>query len=449
MKNTQVGKDFEVANAQKASNKAIWSTVAREWDCRVNLTKKTEGDEQPCLMEAELELEHLVGKVKDLVEEGAFSYVLVSGIEKGDNQNHGDYNLLHVHLAMRFKNARSGASIISKLSLTKFIHDANRTTRNFYLKSRDQSLPWSGWLDHHKKSATKVNPDKLVTYEFGEPPKHVIRALSRKDDVLPKGASQDEKIREVIKMYKKGEFAEALELYPSIVLRHHGPLAARIIAERMEYQQFDHSECLWIFGPPGTGKSAYVQMKFPGIYNKSVAKNEISYWGGFNPLQHTHFLIEDMGHETFKNIGIDQLKQWADPSQGITMAIKYLPPLFGIRCKMVVTSNFQINQLLQAHPGIEDDKAALYRRFKEVHIDHVLREDHIQLVSKSTLNMLKKAGNRDYNLCFEPTDTAYHEMMLAFEEKRKRKYEVVDLTEEKELDEEHRDYCEEKKIKTE
>lgn len=412
MKSTQAGTAHQ-HSGQPHDGHNIWKTVAREWDVRVNLHTPPPEDQEPNLQEAKLQRDLVVDKIKELCEKGWFAYCLVSGIEKGDNPAHGDYGRYHVHMALRFTNNKSGSAIINRLSLSRLIGDPQRRTRAFYLKPRDQSLPFLGWVDHHKKSSTKVNPDEPISFEFGKLPKHVERALSVRENggQLSKNASQDEKILEIIKLYKQGLHGEALELYPSIVLRHHGALAARVIAERHESENFDHSPCLWVYGPPGTGKSAFVQYKYPGIYQKSIARNEIGYWGGFDPLKDTHFLIEDVGHETFLNIGVDQLKQWSDPSQGITMAIKYLPPLQGIRAKMVVTSNFTIQDLLPPGKGIEENKAALLRRFRMVHIKDLLREEGLTLVSTQRLRELKLSGNRDYSKCFKHVEEPYESLL--------------------------------------
>lgn len=412
MKSTQAGTAHQ-HSGQPSDGHNIWKTISREWDARVNLHTPPPEDQEPNLQEAKLQRDLLVDKVKELCEKGWFAYCLISGIEKGDNPAHGDYGRYHVHLALRFTNNKSGSAIINRLSLSRLIGDTQRRTRAFYLKPRDQSLPFLGWVDHHKKSSTKVNPDEPISFEFGKLPKHVERALSVRENggQLSKSASQDEKILEVIRLYKQGLHGEALELYPSIVLRHHGALAARVIAERHESENFDHSPCLWVYGPAGTGKSAFVQYKYPGIYQKSIAKNEIGYWGGFDPLKDTHFLIEDIGHETFINIGIDQLKQWADPSQGITMAIKYLPPLQGIRAKMVVTSNFTIAELMPlGNRGVEQNKEALGRRFRQIHIEELLREEGLKLVSKQKLRELKLQGNKDYSKCFQHIEEPYESL---------------------------------------
>lgn len=102
---------------------------------------------------------------------------------------------------------------------------------------------------------------------------------------------------------------------------------------------------------------------------------------------------------------MQQLKTWCDP-QGFNANRKYAGGDHITIKRLVVTSNFTIRECMK--PGLQGGsqvEAALYRRFREVHIRKLLCENNIRLRSKEELTGLKKAGNQDYKKCFEPVNT--------------------------------------------
>lgn len=208
-----------------------------------------------------------------------------------------------------------------------------------------------------------------------------------------------------MQLFEQGKKDEAFREYPALTLRFHAQITA-FVKTRLEHPpEIDHTARLWIHGPPGTGKSAYVAWKFPRCYKKSLAKNEILYWNGLDLDFHTHVYLEDIGPDAFRDLGLEQLKQWSDASHGYTIAMKYGAPIHGVRLPLIVTSNYSPAELFpydQVYPHIE--KAALERRFDIVHIRELLKREGIKLRSKEEIRQLKREKNADFGKVFKPIE---------------------------------------------
>ena len=116
---------------------------------------------------------------------------------------------------------------------------------------------------------------------------------------------------------------------------------------------------------------------------------------------HDCVYLEDIGPEAFKFLGMEQLKQWSDPSQSFTISLKYGAPIFGIRLPLIVTSNYTIEQLMepdQRYSRTELD--ALMRRFEMIKVEDLFEREKIELKTKEELKQLKKEKNADFSLCF-------------------------------------------------
>lgn len=204
-----------------------------------------------------------------------------------------------------------------------------------------------------------------------------------------------------MQLFEQGKKDEAFLEYPALTLRYHAQITAFVKTRLARPEEIDHTARLWIHGPPGTGKSAYVAWKFPRAFKKSLAKNEILYWNGLDLDWHTHVYIEDIGPDAFRDLGLEQLKQWSDASHGYTIAMKYGAPIHGVTLPLIVTSNYTPADLFphdQRYPLTE--KNALCRRFDIVQIDDLLRREGIKLKSKDEIKELKKAKNADFGAVF-------------------------------------------------
>lgn len=371
-----------------------WSEQDRQWDIRVNLLP---GSEIGSLEDAREELEALlkVWKAWDKIK-----YCFVGGIEVGDNPSQDDFERFHVHVALILHTPNTRRAVVHSLRLSRALVGARAgEPRSYYIAKRNPFASFTGWRNHHAKEKTKVGED-YIACEFGEAPKEYGNQLMEKGSVGK--MKQDDMLREIMQLFSQGKKDQAFQEYPALTLRYHGQITA-MVKSRLELPtEIDHSKRMWIYGGPGTGKSAYVAWKFPRAFKKSLTKNEVLYWNGLDVDWHTHVYLEDIGPEAFENLGMEQLKQWADPSHGYTVSMKYGAPIYGVTLPLIVTSNYKPSQLLPddlKYPTTELE--ALTRRFEVIHIDTLLQRENLKLRRKSELVALRKAKNADFSAVFE------------------------------------------------
>lgn len=371
-----------------------WGEQSRQWDIRINLVNGT-GEEPGDLQHAQLELQAWINKIKEW---NAVKYVFVGGIELGDNPSREDFKRYHVHAALIIKTPTTRRSVVHNLSLSKYCRGQCIGARSYYLGKRNPFASFRGWREHHSKDRTKVT-EHLVAYEDGEPPAEYQNQLLEKGK--PEKMKQDDMLREIMQLFAQGKKDQAFLEYPALTLRYHAQITA-FVKSRVELpDEIDHAQRLWIYGSPGTGKSAFVAYKFPKAYKKSLTKNEILYWNGLDLDFHTHVYLEDIGPEAFKSLGMEQLKQWADPSHGYTIAMKYGAPIQGVRLPLIVTSNYLPEELVPADlPFRLQELQAITRRFRIVNITDLLAEHGLTLKTKAEIKELKKAKNADFGAVF-------------------------------------------------
>lgn len=379
------------AKRTKSDLTAHFAEQNRQWDLRINL------DKELCSLDsAEHELAAFCKRLKDWP---AVRYAFVGGIELGENPAQDDYEKLHAHIALILHTPLSRRNVTYKLSLDKFIQGPLAgESRSHYISARNPFASFKGWISHHSKEQTKVGA-AYTALEFGDPPKQYANQLIEAGK--PQKVKQDDMLREVIQLFEQGKKEQAFQEYPSLTLRYHAGITAFVKTRLARPQEIDHTPRLWIHGPPGTGKSAYIAWKYPRAFKKSLAKNEILYWNGLDLDWHTAVYLEDIGPDAFRDLGLEQLKQWSDASHGYTIAMKYGAPIHGVTLPLVVTSNYTPAELFphdQKYPLTE--KQALLRRFEVIHIQDLLRREGIALKSKEELKALKVKKNADFGAVF-------------------------------------------------
>lgn len=371
-----------------------WSEQDRQWDIRVNLLP---GAEIGKIEDAREELEALlkIWKTWDKIK-----YCFVGGIEVGDNPSQDDFERFHVHVALILHTPNTRRAVVHSLRLSRAMVGARAgEPRSYYCAKRNPFASFTGWRNHHAKEKTKVG-EEYISCEFGEAPREYGNQLIEKGGCGK--MKQDDMLREIMQLFSQGKKDQAFQEYPALTLRYHGQITAMVKSRNELPTEIDHSKRLWIYGGPGTGKSAFVAWKYPRAFKKSLTKNEVLYWNGLDLDWHSHVYLEDIGPEAFENIGMEQLKQWADPSHGYTVSMKYGAPIYGVTLPLIVTSNYRPSQLLPddlKYPTTE--LQALERRFEVVSIAQLLERENLKLRPKSELVALRKAKNADFGAVFQ------------------------------------------------
>lgn len=222
-----------------------------------------------------------------------------------------------------------------------------------------------------------------------------------------KSKNSVDKWNNLIELSKAQKWDELERLYPGDWIRQGAKLKSLYWTQKPT-EKPSHVEHLWIWGSPGTGKSNIVEVLFPGYYYKRPDED----WTGYTKQETVY--IGDLDPISFQHIGYQNLKVWADP-QGFNANRKYGGGEHIIINRLVVTSNFRIWECMK--PGVQGYGpmlAAIQRRFREIHISQLLKENNLKLRSPIELEILKANKNHDYSKCFQPIDdnTPLYELEL-------------------------------------
>ena len=352
----------------------------REWDARFNVPTPSDVD-------------LLVANVKAEAAAGKFKYALVSGVEIGDRPYQNDYLLRHVHVALVYNNRVTKSSIMKNLGV--------KQGNGYYLVPRKREYSYSGWRKHHTKTETKVNPDTLFLYEYGELPadKNSPEAQVAKRSETEKKRKLDEIIVEMKSLIEEGKDEEAFTKFPRNYLTYGEKLKA-IIHQRRDFFKSNGNPHVWLMGNPGTGKSALLQVVYPGYFNKNL---DTKFFDRYDEKVHTHVLLQDVDHQTVEKLGVQFFKSICDEA-GYPIDQKYKTPQI-CRLTVLVSSNFGIHDVLPEDlKGRNENLVALRRRFFEVNIRDLLPLLGLKLLPKYEINQLKKAGNVDPHKLFMSWD---------------------------------------------
>lgn len=351
----------------------------RQWDARFNVPT----DEY---------LETLLGNIRSECDKGRFKYVLVGGVEIGTKPSQDDYQCKHVHVAIITHNRISKSSILKSFGIVE--------GHGYYLVPRNRNLPYSGWRDHHTKPFSKINADKAVLYEYGTLPASAVeKAIKTSEE--EKKRKLDDILLEIRDDLEHGRDQESFRKFPRNYLMYGEKIKSMIDQKRDALKQPEKpGPHIWLYGLPGSGKTQVLSFIYPDYYKKNL---DNKFFDLYNPKVHGHVMLEDLDHEAVERLSINFIKTLCDEA-GFAVDQKYKTPQLSKTC-VLVTSNFTIPEIIPegkngVSKGIEQNKAALLRRFWHIRIDALLRLLHLKLLPKYDLKKLEAEGNIDSSRLF-------------------------------------------------
>lgn len=196
-----------------------------------------------------------------------------------------------------------------------------------------------------------------------------------------------------------GDVKSCEKLDYDLYLKHGEKIKASLFQELPStYKPNPH---LWIYGSPGTGKTALMQYVYPQMYKKDLSNR---FFELYHPNIHTHVMLEDLDHEAIMLLKIQFMKTLCDEA-GFCVDQKFKSCQLH-RTSVLVTSNFNIRSLVPDGIGHEESYMALKRRFKEICIHDLLVDLGIKMVSAEQRRLNRKLGSED--CIFERYDWKNH-----------------------------------------
>lgn len=223
-----------------------------------------------------------------------------------------------------------------------------------------------------------------VLLDVGNIPENAVNQQAR----IKNKEKVKDKWNDMIALAKAQKWKEMEEKYPYETIVNGGKLKAQYFIQHVpEAVNREHLQHMWIYGPPGTGKSCLVELLYPKCYKKRSDED----WLGYNPSLepgHSTVYLPDFGIQGMRTLKPDNLKLMCDP-QGFNANKKFGGGEIIAPNRVVVTSNYRLGEcFIPGTIGVEQQKRALHRRFREVHINTLLKELSLQLLPKEQLNAL-------------------------------------------------------------
>jgi hypothetical protein len=195
-------------------------------------------------------------------------------------------------------------------------------------------------------------------------------------------------------MLDQGKDEECFLKFPRNFIIYGQRVKAMITQKRNFFGQCNDPN-IWVYGYPGTGKTSILLMIYPNYYKKNLYNK---FFDLYDDKVHSHIILEDLDHEAVERLSINFIKTVCD-KQGFPVDQKYKTPNLS-RATILVTSNFQIADIIPDGKGVEENKAALLRRFFHVRIDNLLRLLQLKIIPKWDQKKLLAEGNEDMSKLF-------------------------------------------------
>ncbi|MFM1971365.1 MAG: Phytophthora parasitica virus [Bacteroidota bacterium] len=360
---------------------ASFTTEDRQWDARFNV--QTEED-----------LTNLIEAAKREWNTGKLKYILIGGVEVGTKEYQDDFGIKHVHCALLYNNRVSKRSILKNLAI--------KQGNGYYLVPRNRSLPYTGWRNHHTKEFSKVKPEELLLLEMGTLPADrdtddQKKFVKRSDE--EKKRKIDEVLIDMRGMLEKGDDEQAFKKYPRSFIQYGEKLKA-LIHQKSDQLKSDGHPHIWLYGTPGSGKSAVLSFIYPNTYKKNLYNK---FFDLYDAKIHDHIMLEDLDHDAVDKLSTNFIKTLCDES-GFPIDQKYKTPQLA-RSTILVTSNFTISEVIMQSDeanmwGKSGNVSAILRRFWHINVKDFLRIIGVKLLPKYEIQMLKKQGNTDPSKLF-------------------------------------------------
>lgn len=301
-----------------------------------------------------------------------------------------DYQCRHVHIAAIFNNRASKSSIIRNWKINKGF--------GYYIVPRNRELPYSGWRTHHIKHFSKIDTTACILYESGQLPtdNNSKRVEASEEE---KKRKQDDIFLEMRQMYAEGRDEDVFAKYPRNTVLYGPRIKALVSQKSLATEQQSNDPHIWLYGYPGTGKTSILQYVYPNYYKKNLHNK---FFDLYDEKVHTHIILEDLDHEAVERLSINFLKTLCD-KQGFAVDQKYQTPNL-TRTTVLVTSNFDIGAIMPDGKGVEENKAAMLRRFFHVRIDNFLRLLQLKIIPKWDQKKLLLEGNSNMGKLFVTWD---------------------------------------------
>jgi len=185
-----------------------------------------------------------------------------------------------------------------------------------------------------------------------------------------KPVTQDEKGTGEKERYKRAREAairgDMESIDSDIYIRHYGNLKKIRAEHQVQPAQLGELNNLWLYGPPGSGKTSRAFSENPGAYLKGLNK----WWDGYT--DQACVIIDDM--DPYHKSLAQEFKAWAHhmPFPAETKG--------GSTCirpqKIIVTSNYSIDSVWEDSITRE----AMHRRFTEVYIGTPAHPDPVAYI---------------------------------------------------------------------